>query len=351
MPGMPGMPGMLGMPGMPGMPTLTPSLKVRVDGLKFDYQLTVDDVRKVFARYGEVRNVILDTDGTSATVELEQQHQVVHAQQDLDNKQLSGMSGAFLRVEFASPQTYDLALSQMMAAVAAQNALSGNPMMPPPPAPGPPWLATPPSPPGPGSNRPKKNTCKLEVGIENEGEFRVGSRVIQIARQIWQDSEFQRLGGKTRLRGKGCGGPHEADEPLALCISCADQSAFNKAVAYAESQLQKVHDDYRSFCELSGKPVPELNMKVSKKGSGRGDPGLGPNAEMPRGEKPPNAPTDQEIEQLIEERNEARKSLNFAKADEVREYLKQRGVVLMDEKAAKGNLRGKEVTKWRYWRA
>jgi len=92
-------------------------------------------------------------------------------------------------------------------------------------------------------------------------------------------------------------------------------------------------------------------MKVSKKGSGRGDPGLGPNAEMPRGEKPPNAPTDQEIEQLIEERNEARKSLNFAKADEVREYLKQRGVVLMDEKAAKGNLRGKEVTKWRYWRA
>merc|ERR1719478_2084382 len=67
-----------------------------------------------------------------------------------------------------------------------------------------------------GGGRPKKYTCKLEIGIENEGEFRVGSRVIQIARQIWQDEKFQQHGGKTRLRGKGIGGPHEADEQLNL---------------------------------------------------------------------------------------------------------------------------------------
>merc|ERR1719218_141621 len=102
------------------------------------------------------------------------------------------------------------------------------------------------------AGRPKKYTCKLEVGVENEGEFRVGSRVIQIARQIWQDNMFQQHGGKTRLRGKGVGGPHEADEPLALCISCQDQTAFDKAVAYAESQLQKVHAEYKSFCEQRG---------------------------------------------------------------------------------------------------
>merc|ERR1719437_194869 len=77
--------------------------------------------------------------------------------------------------------------------------------------------------------RPKKYTCKLEVGIENEGEFRVGSRVIQIARAIWQEARFQEHGGKTRLRGKGIGGQHEAEEPLALCISCCDQIAFDKA--------------------------------------------------------------------------------------------------------------------------
>merc|ERR1719436_2406228 len=150
--------------------------------------------------------------------------------------------------------------------------------------------AAPGTPQSPG--RPKKHTCKLEVGIENESQFRVGSRVIQIARQIWQDPKFQEHGGKTRLRGKGIGGPHEADEPLALCISCREQDAFDKAVHYAETQLQKVHTDYKAFCIQKGRPVPELAVKVSKKGSnffggGEGD-GAGSD-DMPRGERPPNA--------------------------------------------------------------
>merc|ERR1719478_2118237 len=141
-----------------------------------------------------------------------------------------------------------------------------------------------------GGGRPKKYTCKLEVGIENEGEFRVGSRVIQVARQIWQDHKFQEHGGKTRLRGKGIGGPHEADEPLALCISCRDQAAFDRAVEYAESHLQKVHNEFKAFCVQKGRDEPDLQIKVSKKGSnfpdGRGDPmfGGGGSGEVNRGE-------------------------------------------------------------------
>merc|ERR1719454_2713240 len=128
-----------------------------------------------------------------------------------------------------------------------------------------PMAPPPPSSPG-GAGGSKKYTCKLEVGIENEGEFRVGSRVIQIARQIWQDAQFQTNGGKTRLRGKGVGGPHEADEPLALCISCKDQGSFEKAVQYAENQLQKVHAEYKAFCQSKGMPIPDdLVVKVSKK--------------------------------------------------------------------------------------
>jgi hypothetical protein len=217
------------------------------------------------------------------------------------------------------------------------------------------------------AGKPRKYTCKLEVGIENEGEFRVASRVIQIARAIWQEATFQDHGGKTRLRGKGIGGPHEADEPLALCISCGDQGAFDKAVQYAEGQLEKVHADYRIFCQQEGKPCPDLSVKVSKKGAnffgshvgppvgpGGGTdgvmPAMGTSPEIARGERPPNAPTDDEIERLIEERNEARKAANYKKADEVREFLKAKGVVLMDEKGAKGNFNGNEVTKWRFWR-
>ena len=63
-------------------------------------------------------------------------------------------------------------------------------------------------------------------------------------------------------------------EPLALCISCRDQTAFDKAhlatgtagrycayplelplqaVQYAETQLQKVHSDYKaSICNKPG---------------------------------------------------------------------------------------------------
>jgi len=335
----------------PAMPMVSTMLNVRVDGLKFEYQLTEDDVRKVFSRYGEVFHVHVDREGTTATVQFEQPPQAMAAQQDLDRKQLAGMSGAFLRVDFAA-QPYDPALAQMAAANAAAQSFASQPMLPTLPG----YPVMPPQ----GATvaagvpgRPKKYTCKLEVGIENEGEFRVGSRVIQIARQIWQDQKFQEHGGKTRLRGKGIGGPHEADEPLALCISCRDQMSFEKAVQYAESQLQKVHNDYKSFCQQKGRPVPELSVKISKKGSSflsPGDSALASNADIPRGERPMAAPNDDEIERLIEERNDARKAANFKKADEVRDYLKQRGVVLMDEKGAKGNFKGNEVTKWRFWR-
>merc|ERR1719382_1987102 len=94
-------------PQMPGMPMVSPMLNVGVDGLKFEYQLTEDDVRKVFARYGEVAHVIVDREGTTAQVQLGQPHQAIAAQHDLDKKQLAGMSGAFLRVEFAAQQPYD----------------------------------------------------------------------------------------------------------------------------------------------------------------------------------------------------------------------------------------------------
>mmetsp|Transcript_111203 Transcript_111203/g.208466 ORF Transcript_111203/g.208466 Transcript_111203/m.208466 type:complete len:385 (+) Transcript_111203:112-1266(+) len=345
-------------PWPPAMPMGSPQLKVKVEGLTFEYQLTDDDVRKVFARYGEVFHVTVDKDGTSAMVQFEHPHQAMAAQSDLDRKQLAGMSGAYLRVDFAQQQ-FDSTLAQMAAASATQQ----FPPMLPTGMPGyPPVMPGVPPVPGAGSAQapadahgahPKKYTCKLEVGIENEGEFRVGSRTIQIARQIWQDQKFQESGGKTRLRGKGIGGPHEAEEPLALCISCRDKAAFDRAVQYAEAQLQKVHNDYKAWCAQNGHPVPELSLKVSKKGSnftGPSDLSMFGGVDPPRGERPLGAPTDEEIEKLIEKRNEARKCANYKEADEVREFLKEHGVVLMDEKNAKGNFKGKEVTKWRFWR-
>merc|ERR1719399_1814244 len=117
---------------MPPWPPVqaTPSLNVRVEGLKFEYQLTEDDVRKVFARYGEVASVSVDREGSSAQITFESPQQAVTAQHDLDRKQLAGMSGAYLRVEFP-PTPYDAnALAQMAAVASAAQHFAAPPALP-----------------------------------------------------------------------------------------------------------------------------------------------------------------------------------------------------------------------------
>jgi len=333
----------------------SPPLTVRVEGLSFQYQFTEDDVRKVFSRYGDVASVLVGSDGSSATVTFANFANGMAAWSDLNGKQLAGINGAYLRVDCpALSQTNDLSAwgsmgysPQMMQnypkyvgmdSTNAQNFAMGGP---------------------------KKFTCRLEVGIENEKEFRVGSKVIQVARKIWQElPAFQENGGKTRLRGKGVGGPHESDEPLALCISCRDPTCFEQAVQFAEAQLQKIHQEFKEMCKEKGHPEPQLNevraVSDHPHAGNMAGQDLFPNQndyqrqsnsqQSPnRGRRPDGSPSDMEIDALIEERNEARKAANYKRADEVREYLKARGVVLMDDKGARGNKRGVQVTKWRFW--
>lgn len=77
----------------------------------------------------------------------------------------------------------------------------------------------------------------------------------------------------------------------------------------------------------------------------KGDPGK---TGVERGEPPPKAPPVDEIERLIDQRNEARRQCNFTEADRIRQSLHEKGVALMDEPGARG--KGAEVTTWRYWR-
>lgn len=53
-----------------------------------------------------------------------------------------------------------------------------------------------------------------------------------------------------------------------------------------------------------------------------------------------------QIQKLIEERNKARRELNFEEADKIRSYFKKNGIALMDEKGGRG--KGSEVTSWKY---
>lgn len=55
---------------------------------------------------------------------------------------------------------------------------------------------------------------------------------------------------------------------------------------------------------------------------------------------------EETITRLIEARNKARKELNFKEADRIRNFLKYKGIALMDEKGARG--KGLDVTSWKY---
>lgn len=349
-----------------------PPLHVCVKGLSFQYQFTEDDVKKVFQRYGEVLHVDVSPEGSNAqrcyaTVTFSAFANAMAAWSDLNGKQLAGINGAYLCVTCPTLTTH--AQSSGLDSYTDANRF---------------WVMQ------TSDQSGKKYTCRLEIGIENDKDFRVGSKVIQIARKIWQElPAFKDNGGKTRLRGKGVGGPHESDEPLALCISCRDAGCFEQAVQFAEQQIAKIHQDYIQWCQQQGYPTPNLrpchavcdhphttapwhatkvfdnqnpgqfdgqwNRQQKSRYSGVNYPNannLMSQKEFQdgeRGRRPPNAPTDNEIERYIEERNEARKGGNFSRADELREILKMKGVVLMDDKGARGNKKGVQVTKWRYW--
>jgi Cysteinyl-tRNA synthetase len=56
--------------------------------------------------------------------------------------------------------------------------------------------------------------------------------------------------------------------------------------------------------------------------------------------------SEDEIEELIDIRNEARRQCNFLEADKIREILRKKGITLMDEKGRRG--KGVEVTTWKH---
>eukprot|EP00747_Dinoflagellata_sp_TGD_P190604 gnl/TRDRNA2_/TRDRNA2_52631_c0_seq1.p1 gnl/TRDRNA2_/TRDRNA2_52631_c0~~gnl/TRDRNA2_/TRDRNA2_52631_c0_seq1.p1 ORF type:complete len:208 (-),score=47.86 gnl/TRDRNA2_/TRDRNA2_52631_c0_seq1:225-848(-) len=202
---------------------------------------------------------------------------------------------------------------------------------------------------------------------------------------------FRQTDAKLRLRGQGSGyfegaGQKESSEPLQLCISCTSQDGYRIAVRHAEELIKRTYEEYKQFCCDNGKAIPDLQINLTenqlvystssanggmqaflpapadgpisadagKKDSKRGrrsrpkKDGKDAGGEVDRGEPGPNAPSVEEIERFIDERNEARRACDFAAADRVRDLLHSRGVALMDEPGGRG--RGTEVTTWRYWR-
>jgi len=244
----------------------------------------------------------------------------------------------------------------------------------------------------------RKFTCRFLIGIDNDKEFQVVRRIIG-AKGTNMKRIVRQTEAKLRLRGIGSGyfegaGQRESSEPLQLCVSCTSSEGYRTAVRLVEELLENVYHEYQQFCRDNNRPEPDLHASpqlVSAGGRGGGGGGgagdgggaafadtgsisggegqspsskrdgrrrgrrsrtkkgdAGKSGTVERGDPPPKAPPVDDIERMIDQRNEARRQCNFTEADRIRQSLHEKGVALMDEPGARG--KGAEVTTWRYWR-
>lgn len=212
---------------------------VCVEGIGFSYQLTNDDLYKVFSRYGNVTHVeIMMPDGNSANVFYGGYEEASRAIASLDGKELAGVKG-HLRVSWGQlPSTNTEGLRTT-------------------------------------TDPQRKFTCRFEIGIENEREFQVARRIIG-QKGINMKDIVARTDAKLRLRGKGSGylegiARQESPEPLHLCVSCTTKRGYAEAARLVSELLQVVYNDYREFCASHSLPCySDLKVTIREHPLGSG---------------------------------------------------------------------------------
>ncbi len=218
---------------------------VAVEGIGFSYQLTNDDLYKVFSRYGTVAHVdVMMPEGNAATVFFSTYDMASRAIASLDGKELAGVKG-HLRVAWGPLPT--------SISFAAGNSTDLRSALEP----------------------VRKYTCRFEIGIENDKDFQVARRIIG-QKGINMKNIVSRTDAKLRLRGKGSGYlegmiRQESPEPLHLCVSCTTKRGYADAARMVADLLERVYDDYRHFCSLTGLPYPgylKVTIREHPLGSG-----------------------------------------------------------------------------------
>mmetsp|Transcript_79533 Transcript_79533/g.170478 ORF Transcript_79533/g.170478 Transcript_79533/m.170478 type:complete len:561 (-) Transcript_79533:41-1723(-) len=314
------------------VPAPAPIISVSVDGMKYQYQLTEDDLQKVFSRYGTVKEIKVDEAGTTAQIEFQDFQNAQTAMNDLNGKVLNGLDGT-LRLAWVNqgpaapasvPSPYPAMpqfpgapdwgfagmsawpgaaapdLGSMLAMGAGMGAAPPPPVLPPP--------AVAQGGADSGAALPqalggdvatgatveskstalahtkgvRKHTCRFLIGVENDKEFQVVRRIIG-SKGANMKKVVKQTEAKLRLRGVGSGyfegaGHRESSEPLQLCISCTSSEGYQTAVRLVEELLEDVYEEYRQFCKDHNRPVPDLHASpqlVSAGQSARGGGGGG----------------------------------------------------------------------------
>lgn len=216
-------------PSMRGWP-----VTVSVEGIGFSYQLTNDDLFKVFSRYGVVTHVeVMMPDGNSATVFFSAYDEASRAIASLDGKELAGVKG-HLRVAWGQLPT----LNPTAHAAEVKSGLEAQ----------------------------RKFTCRFEIGIENDKEFQVARRIIGQKGGNMKEI-VARTDAKLRLRGRGSGyleglNRQESPEPLHLCVSCTTRRGYAEAARLVSELLERIYVEFREFRSSLGVTAPR-DLKVT----------------------------------------------------------------------------------------
>lgn len=298
-----------------GIPTHTPCLKLEISSTEAkNFHMEESDAFNVFGRFGEIRSLkvlnnvvlILYKDITSA----------YFSQKILNGRHLPEF-GITLRISWYHNQEDSHKTHSEL------------------PHTEPPYTAA-------------KSTCRFDIQIPNDKHFQVARRLIGPKGLNMKKIVETCCGSMTRqahdvvklrLRGKGSGfkeGPmkEESKELLHMCVSSKYQDKYALAVAEVEKLIKRIYLEYDEYCGSLGYFPAKLQVRKCENLSGRSEELWGKKYDS------------HEVDQLIDIRNEARRQLNFEQADRIRDVLKERGVVLLDERGARR--KDTHGTTWKY---
>jgi RNA recognition motif. (a.k.a. RRM, RBD, or RNP domain) len=215
------------------------SVTVSVEGIGSNYTLTDSDLRIVFGRFGEVLEV--HPEGSAAVVTFANHEDAQRAIQELDNKLLSGVQEARLRVAWGFNENFPGMANHQHLSLAQQQLLHQQQLL-----------------------DGRKFTCRFEIPIENDKEFQIARRVIGKS-----GANMKRIvattDAKLRLRGRGSGylegfNRVESPEPLHLCVSATTKEGYEESVRKVHELLSNVFKEYQEFCASKSWPVPDLKV-------------------------------------------------------------------------------------------
>mmetsp|Transcript_30868 Transcript_30868/g.70164 ORF Transcript_30868/g.70164 Transcript_30868/m.70164 type:complete len:318 (-) Transcript_30868:59-1012(-) len=90
---------------------------------------------------------------------------------------------------------------------------------------------------------------RIEVGIEDDRDFRVVQRLIGPRGKHMQDITVQCKGAKVWIIGRGSRSWEDSVGPLVVCVGAASRQAFEVATGLVRELLDRVREDHRRFRE------------------------------------------------------------------------------------------------------